>query len=121
MDIKPFLGEPKRLSQWVEECINNSGQGYWLLFRDVEGEVEISLSTEMFPVTGDTGDLSDEEYEEFDNSIHECGYSNFLNLDQMEDIVSNLKMQKSNYSENELINAIEYYFSHDAFLDIKTG
>jgi hypothetical protein len=48
----------------------------------------------MFPITGDTGDLSDEEFSEFDESINTSGYCYFLNLEQIEDIISNLEMQK---------------------------
>ena len=73
----------------------------------------------MFPITGDTRDMSDEEFEEFDRSINKCGFSYFLNQDQLEDILNNLKMQKSDYSKTELVSAIKYYFSHDAFINME--
>ena len=118
MDIKPFLGSPKPLSKWVDACVNHPGQQYWLIFEDSKVNEEITLSIEMYPITGDTGDLSDEEYEEFDESIIRSGYCNFLNLDQLEDIISNLRMQKPEYAESELQSAITHYFKRDAFITI---
>jgi len=85
MDIVPFLGTPKTLSKWILECVDNPGQQYWLLFKDVDVQNDVLLSTKMYPILDD-GDLSDEEYEQFDNSISTSGYCNFLNLDQIEEI-----------------------------------
>jgi hypothetical protein len=121
MNIQKFLGNPKTLAEWVKICINSPGAGHWLIFKDPDGNTKITLSTLFIPITGNTGDLSDEEFDEFDSSIVQSGDSNFVNLDQLEDIISNLTMQKKNYSKIELLDAIEYYFTHDAFIDMTNG
>lgn len=74
----------------------------------------------MYPILDD-GDLSDEEYEEFESSINECGYSNFLNLDQIEGVISNLSMQVNSFTQDELLDAINFYFNRDAFLVVENG
>ncbi|MFC3679029.1 DUF7716 domain-containing protein [Bacterioplanoides pacificum] len=120
MDIQPFLGPPATLLQWLDSCVANPGQQHWLLFKDPHGNTEVTLATEMYPILGDD-DFSPEEFDEFEESIHPCGYSNFLNLDQLEDIICNLAMQKENYSRAELLYAVNYYFSHDAFVVVSEG
>ena len=121
MDIKPYLGKSKTLDEWVRVCIENPDQGYWLIFHDTAENETLSLNMKMFPITGNTDELSDKEFLEFDASINSNGYCSFLNLDQLEDIISNLEMQKSNYTKEELIKAIEHYFSNDAFVEINNG
>ena len=58
LNFHDFIGQPKTLQEWLAECRANRGLGYWLLFRDTDGDRVIDASTEMFPVTGDTGDLT---------------------------------------------------------------
>lgn len=119
MDFQSYLGDPQPLSQWVTACPEKPGLGDWLVFVDPHGEVKPTLETEMYPITGNTGDLSDDEFLEFENSIHANGYSNFLNLDQLEDILINLAMQKRDYSQLDLKNAIDHYFTRDAFINLE--
>lgn len=114
--IKEYLGNPETLDQWVETCINEPGLQYWLVY--VETDEEVELSTPMFPLTEATNDLTDDEYEAFEDNLIRSGYCYFLNLDQIEDVISNLKMQKSDYSKQELIKALNHYFSRDAFIEI---
>ncbi|MEO0796955.1 MAG: hypothetical protein AAFX93_17495 [Verrucomicrobiota bacterium] len=118
MDIEPFIGPSKSLSQWLGDCKENRGQGYWLIFKDLSEQENLSLETEIFPITGNTGELTDDEFIELDDRIVRSGFSNFLNLDQLEDIVDNLNIQKADYNDSELLRAVEHYFSHDAFISI---
>ena len=47
------------------------------------------------------------------------GYFNLLSSDQIEDIIVNLSQQKPDYTEQELISAINHYDDNDAFLVLK--
>ena len=120
MNIEPYLGPPQSLLNWLEVCGKERGKGYWLIFKDSGDNQEITLQTEMYPITGDTGEMSDDEYEEFDASINKSGFSNFLNLDQLEDILDNLTMQKKNYTDGELMEAVDHYFERDTFITVKS-
>ena len=116
LNFNDFIGDRKSLLDWLATCKARRGLGYWLLFRDADGTTDPSGDTEMFPVTGDTGDLTDDEFEWFDSPIQDNGYSNLLNLDQLEDVIDNLGMQKPDYTDADLIHAVLFYFSRDAFV-----
>ena len=75
----------------------------------------------MFPITADTGSMSDDEYESFENMIDTSQYSRFLNLDQLEDVITNLSMQRQHYADRELMSAIAFYMDHDAFIVLNNG
>ncbi|KKR49996.1 hypothetical protein A3A55_00500 [Candidatus Roizmanbacteria bacterium RIFCSPLOWO2_01_FULL_40_14] len=42
-----------------------------------------------------------------------------LNMAAAQDIVSNLKQQKQNITDDDLLNAFNFYMENDAFIDIK--
>ena len=81
VDIKDFLGKAELLSSGIEVCRSSPGKHYWLIAQDVEDNELIRMESLLYPVTGNTGELSDEEFEKYDASIHERGYFEFLNLD----------------------------------------
>ena len=74
MDIDPFIGEPRTLQSWLDACIKNHAPGCWLVFDGRIGTEEIGLTTQFFPVVGDAQALSDEAFEDFENSLIESGY-----------------------------------------------
>lgn len=117
MNISPYLGKPQTLSKWINECIDNPGQQFWLLYLELDIEEDVYLSTQMYPVLN-TNELSDEEYDELEQSIIDCGYSYFLSLDQIVDVIENLSMQVDKVTRIELLHAINFYFIHDAFWDV---
>jgi len=45
-------------------------------------------------------------------------FGKLMNQDQFVDIINALKQQKSNYSEQELAAALNYYAEHDTFLEL---
>jgi len=116
MNIEPLIGKSKSIEAWIDECINNRGLGFWLVFDDRIKSEEIELSTELSPIIGDTGDFSDEEFDDFEDSLINNGYNYFLNLDQIEDVIDNYTMQKPSNSKKELLDAVIFYFSRDAFV-----
>ncbi len=87
MKIEDCLGQPKTLSEWARQGIDHPGAGFWLLNED-QFESALTLETPMFPITLDTGSMSDDDYEAFQNVIDKSHYSRFLNLDQLEDVIA---------------------------------
>jgi hypothetical protein len=63
-------------------------------------------------------DWSNEEIDEFEDSLINNGYCYLLNMDQIEDVIDNLMQQKALPSEQELLEAIIFYYERDAFIDI---
>ena len=120
MKIEDCVGQPKTLSEWARQCVDHPGTGSWLLYED-QFDSALKLETPMFPITADTGSMSDDEYEAFENMIDKSHYSRFLNLDQLEDIITNLSMQRQHYSDRELMSAIAFYMDHDAFIVLNNG
>jgi hypothetical protein len=116
MEIQSFLGDPKPINNWIDEASKNRGLGYWLVFEDEIRTDEISLSTNFYPIVVDAGDLTDEEFDEFEELLFNNGYSYLLNMDQIEDVIDNYTMQKSSPRKEELLEAILFYFSRDAFV-----
>ena len=77
--------------------------------------VAIGSSTQCLNVDDDI-DLSPEEFDERDMEIENKGFTEFLNKDQLEDVMTNLKQQKTDYSDGELFIALNYYWANDAFI-----
>jgi hypothetical protein len=50
--------------------------------------------------------------------IGQNGYGMFLGEDQLEDIAENLRQQVPAYSPDQLVQAVDYYWRNDAFIDI---
>ncbi|MEL4287072.1 hypothetical protein AAEH79_19390 [Shewanella xiamenensis] len=63
-------------------------------------------------------DLSDAEIDAFEDGLSRSDYGYLLNTDQIEDVIANLKQQKAQPSEQELLEAIIFYYERDAFIDI---
>ncbi|SFM37208.1 DUF7716 domain-containing protein [Marinobacter zhejiangensis] len=116
MDIKPFLGAPEPLESWIKKCISSRGLGSWLVYEDTPQNADLALSTKMFPIVGDTGQLSDEEFDEFEDSLINNGYCYLLNLDQIEDVIDNYTFQKPHPTDREIVEAIAFYYENDAFI-----
>ena len=117
MKLSEYTNKPQTLHKWIEQTINSRGEGTTLIFEDPDGETEIKLTTLMTPIKVEANYLNDDEFMELEDLIFEEGYSSFLNLDQIEDIVDNLTMQKEKYTDEELLKSINFYFTRDAFYD----
>ena len=57
--------------------------------------------------------VTDEEIDIYKNNIN-------IGLYIIQDVLDNLRIQKENYTEQEAINAINFYIQNDAFIDILT-
>lgn len=116
VDIGSFLGESEPLKNWINKCIAQRGLQYWLVYQDtVENEV-LQLATLLLPIVDDMRDWSNEEIDEFEDSLINNGYCYLLNMDQIEDVIDNYQMQKDNPTDEELLEAIIFYYERDAFI-----
>lgn len=61
----------------------------------------------------------DEDPEEREKRLEEVGYRYALSISTVQEIVNNLKLQIENPTNDQLIEAFNYYFKNDAFIEIK--
>ena len=110
------IGEGITLKHYLQTCQADEDSSEWMIFNSSN----YSLNMMVYPVTLDNWDIDDDEYIKIESEVlsHGEGYGNLMNADQLVDIIENLKMQKANYSESELEEALNYYSEHDAFINI---
>ena len=109
-----YLGEPRKLVEWLSELEAYPADGWLYLKKDASS---LDLTTLCWPGIVESIDLSDDEYDEMESWLEENGFKSFLSKDQIEDIVSNLGQQLSPYTDAQLLRAIRYYWENDAFFD----
>ncbi len=111
--MKYHVGKGISLREYLQDCKNDKQSSEWMVFNSNN----YLLDMIVYPILLDDWDLEPEEYEELENHVLSKGYGNLLNKEQLIDIISNLTMQKENYTEKELEAAINYYNKHDAFIE----
>jgi hypothetical protein len=99
----------KRLKCFLEE----KAQHYQWLFIPVMIE-ELTLDTLCLALREDF-----DEFDEYTEQLKSGGLHDFLSSAQLEDIVENLRQQKLDYTDSELITAVKYYWKNDAFIDLE--
>ena len=87
--------------------------GQWLF---VPANAEIELDTPCYQQDWDHRDLSPEEQNQIDDVIRSSGLRPFFEWQQINMVVENLRMQKQDYSDSDLIRAIRHYWEHDAYI-----
>jgi hypothetical protein len=100
--LKDIVG----LASDYRECL-------WVYYK---GNLKHNPSFFIDPI--DSRNLSASEYDEHEDELHKNGYANFLNYDQIQDVISNLKSQNRNADIYSIENAILYYYENDSFLDL---
>ena len=80
---------------------------------------QIEAETPCRACVVESTELSPEEQDELDVYPETVGLKCFLCLSQLEDIVSNLREQRPSFSERDLMAAINFYWSNDAFIDAR--
>ncbi|MGO2476804.1 MAG: DUF7716 domain-containing protein [Pseudoalteromonas sp.] len=110
------VGEGVTLRSYLADLQGNRFSE-WMI-SDVD---KYSLEMLIYPVYLETWDLNPEEYELIEDAVlsQGNGFGNVLSAEQLEDIISNLKMQKAGYSDAELETAINYYDENDAFFELE--
>jgi len=96
--------------------LNSEKSSEWMIC----DQINYSLDMVIYSVHPESWDFEDDEYEQLEDAVlsHGKGFGSLLNADQLEDIITNLKMQKADYSDTLLENAINYYSEYDAFYQI---
>ena len=94
MDIGSFLGESEPLKNWINKCITQRGLQYWLVYQDTAENEVLQLTTQLLPIVDDMRDWSNEEIDEFEDSLINNGYCYLLNMDQIEDVIDILSSKK---------------------------
>jgi len=114
METKPF-GEAKPLRHFIDHLAELPRWSGLYISAD---EACISLDTACHPETRDSHDMSEEEIQEVETFADRIGLRLFFNRDQLEDIVANLRQQRSDFTAEELAAAIDFFWQHDAFIDL---
>lgn len=78
----------------------------------------IDFATPCYCLSIDANELSPEEQDELDAYPETIGLGSFLCVSQLEDVAQNLRQQVPQFSDKDLVQAINYYWRHDAFIDL---
>lgn len=91
-------------------------QNQWLYIPAATKEIEFATPCSSLAI--DENELSPEEQDELDAYPETAGLKSFLCISQLEDIAQNLRHQFPNFSDQDLVKAINYYWRHDAFISL---
>ena len=114
MDPSTPFAEPKTLRSFIGTIGSNQDQ--WLYIPASTGEIEFSTLCYRFAV--DASELSPDQQDTLDAYPESVGLKCFLCASQLDDIVGNLRQQRPHFSEQDLIQAINYYWRNDAFFNL---
>lgn len=115
MSFSALFGEAKSLGFFIDRPFDLPRYSWLYVPVDLS---EVSLNTLCVATAIDAREMSDDEYATFEASAVEAGLKCFLNLDQIEDVLSNLRAQKSDFTR-EVSLAINHYWKHDAFVHLR--
>lgn len=114
MDWSNAFTESKPLRSIIEAL--GSLQDQWLYIPEATSDIE--FATPCYRLAIDENELSPEEQDELDAYPETVGLNCFLCISQLEDIAENLRQQCPGFSEQDLLMAINYYWRHDAFINL---
>ncbi|MEM9346501.1 MAG: hypothetical protein AAGB26_07780 [Planctomycetota bacterium] len=104
------------IGEFAKQIVSWNKDG-WLFIKKSD---ELSLGTACYLQDWDGRDLSPEEQDELEDQIAESGYRSLFLWSQLNDIVENIRLQKPDYTDDELDRAINYYLRQDAFIDLRS-
>ncbi len=107
--------EAKSLGYFIE-YLAELPRWSWLYITATESD--ITVDTVCHPMATDSRDMSEEEIEEFEAYAERSGLRSFFYCDQLRDIIENLRLQRSDFTSQQLVTAIDFYWRHDAFIDL---
>lgn len=90
----------------------------WAWLYVSSSETKVTLKTKCWQAAVNSRDMSDGEIEELEASVARAGLKSFLSRGQLEDIIENLRHQTQEFTPEQLTAAVDYYFRHDAFIDL---
>jgi hypothetical protein len=71
-----------------------------------------------YATTFDSRHCSPEELDEFDAMAERTGMRSLFNRCHLDEVRENLRLQQQDYTMEELATAIDFYWRHDAFIDL---
>ena len=107
--------EAKTLGHFIEH-LAELPRWSWLYVAATESG--ITLDTVCHPTATDSRDMSEEETREFEAYAERIGLRSFFYRDQLRDIIENLRLQRPDFTPQQLAAAIDFYWRHDAFIDL---
>ena len=116
MNLNEHLGPALTLRDWLSHFGGFPGDGCLVISSDTK---RIAFDTPCRPIITTGRDLSDDEHDALDTALRIAGWRWFLSEDQLEDIVANLALQAAPYSPEQLLAAIQHYWAHDAFIELR--
>ncbi len=113
----PFR-ETKRLGFFIDH-LADLPQWSWLYIADAE--TKITFDTLCLPTATNSREMSEEEIQEFETFAKRAGLRSFFCHNQLREVIENLKQQRTDFTPQQLATAIDFYWRHDAFIDLSTG
>ncbi|MGB3393958.1 MAG: hypothetical protein WA956_08690 [Stenotrophomonas sp.] len=107
--------EAKPLSYFVTHLAELPDWSWLYIAADAS---EILSDTICHPTATPSCDMSDEEIEAFEAYAECAGLRSFFCRDQLQQIADNLTGQCSTFTQKQLVTAINFYWRHDAFIDL---
>jgi len=114
MDI-PFKKEPTVGAFAIEVQLKRDGG--WLFIPSGEN---ISLETRCYQQGWVSRELNDVEIDQIEHAIKSTGLRPFFEWGQLAMIIENLRLQKSDFTPELLLQAIVHYWEHDAYISIQS-
>ncbi len=100
------------------ELLANLGEQQWNHWVFVAETDAIDADTDC--VVMDTFDVDLAEDGDTPKAIADIGYSEFLQIVDLESITENLRHQKPDFSRQDYLEAVLYYYRDDAFVQLNT-
>ncbi|WP_028304374.1 DUF7716 domain-containing protein [Oceanospirillum maris] len=126
MEIKRRLGEPHSIANWLSNCCSHgngardhqqrNAQNTWLVFKD--DTAPLTLQTPLYSVLEEEELLSSRSFEDFEASMINSGYSYFIDTRMLGRVIDTLTVQKTDYTDQELFDAVLFYFEQDVLVGL---
>ena len=116
MSLEDRLGPAQPLREWLSRLGSFPGDGWLVICADTTA---LSLDTACRPVVTDGRDLSDAEHDALDAALEREGLRWFLSEEQLQGVRDNLVLQVRDYSAEQLLWAVQHYWTNDAFVQVR--
>lgn len=114
MDIKTYISAGRKLRDWVGFSSENRTYKNRLCIR--RGVNKVDLDTLIYLLMDEH--LSELHQTKLYNALFNEGFSLFISISELADITESLVEQNPYYSEQDLVDSINYYFENRDFLEL---
>lgn len=113
MDIKSYISAGRRLDDWIRFSIANRSYTNPLCIKREDSKV--NLDTPIYLLMDEH--LSETRKTTLYNELFNNGYSLFISIHELADVIETLAEQRPYYNNDELVESINYYFENRDFLE----